>query len=71
MSVNQLMGHKEGLLFLEEADIIIILVGLPIIPVVLLLSKLIRWEDYLLRLWRKHSPKLPFINYLFPNSELT
>ena len=36
-----------------------LLIGLPTIPLILILSKMVRWEDYLLRLWRKYSPKLP------------
>jgi len=63
---RQVLGHKEGLNVMEKADPLFLLIGLPMIPVSLVLSKMLRWEDFILRLWRKHSSKLPFINYLFP-----
>ena len=61
----QVLGHKEGLNVMEQADPLFLLIGLPTIPVMLILGKMVRWEDYLLRLWRKHSPKLPLLNYFF------
>ncbi|XP_022094346.1 E3 ubiquitin-protein ligase MARCH5-like isoform X2 [Acanthaster planci] len=66
VTVMQVLGHKEGLDVMERADPLFLLIGLPTIPVMLILSKMIRWEDYLLRLWRKHSPKLPFWSYFYP-----
>jgi len=67
VTVMQVMGHKEGLNVMEQADPLFLLVGLPTIPVMLVLSKMVRWEDYLLRIWRKHSPKMakiPILNHL-------
>ena len=66
VTVMQVLGHKEGLDVMERADPLFLLIGLPTIPVMLILSKMIRWEDYILKLWRKHSPKLPFWSYFFP-----
>ena len=43
------------------------LIGLPTIPVMLMLGRLIRWEDALLKFWRKHSTKLPLFNLILPN----
>ena len=63
----QVLGHKEGLDVMERADPLFLLIGLPTIPLMLTLSKMIRWEDYVLKLWRKHSPKLPFWSKLFPD----
>ncbi|CAF4860309.1 unnamed protein product, partial [Rotaria magnacalcarata] len=28
---------------------------------------MIRWEEAVLKFWRKHSSKLPLMNYLFPS----
>ena len=64
----QVLGHKEGLNVMEKADPLFLLIGLPTIPVMLILGKMVRWEDYILRLWRKHSPKLPLLNYFFNSS---
>ena len=65
----QVLGHKEGLNVMEQADPLFLLIGLPTIPLMLVLGKMVRWEDYVLRLWRKHSSKLPLLNYLFSDGE--
>lgn len=62
----QVVGHKEGLDVMERADPLFLLIGLPTIPVMLILGKMIRWEDYVLRLWRKYSNKLQILNSIFP-----
>ncbi|CAF91014.1 unnamed protein product, partial [Tetraodon nigroviridis] len=62
----QVVGHKEGLDVMERADPLFLLIGLPTIPVMLILGKMIRWEDYVLRLWRKYSSKLQILNSIFP-----
>jgi E3 ubiquitin-protein ligase MARCH5 len=64
------LGHKEGLNVMEKADPLIMLIGLPTIPVMLMLGRLIRWEDAVLKFWRKHSTKLPLLSLIFPNSKL-
>ncbi|RXM94158.1 E3 ubiquitin-protein ligase MARCH5 [Acipenser ruthenus] len=51
---------------MERADPLFLLMGLPTIPVMLVLGKMIRWEDYLLRLWQKHSGKLQLLSGLVP-----
>lgn len=53
---------------MERADPLFLLIGLPTIPVMLILGKMIRWEDYVLRLWRKYSNKLQILNSIFPGS---
>ncbi|KAM4634957.1 E3 ubiquitin-protein ligase MARCHF5 isoform 1-T3 [Polymixia lowei] len=55
VTVMQVVGHKKGLYVMERADPLFLLMGLPTIPVVLVLGKMIRWEDYLVRLWQRHS----------------
>ena len=54
---------------MEKSDPLFLLIGLPTIPAVLILGRMIRWEEAVLKLWRKHSVKLPLMNYLFPNSK--
>ncbi|XP_069609895.1 E3 ubiquitin-protein ligase MARCHF5 isoform X2 [Ranitomeya imitator] len=66
VTVMQAIGHKEGLDVMERADPLFLLIGLPTIPVMLILGKMIRWEDYVLRLWRKYSNKLQILNSIFP-----
>ncbi|XP_053407856.1 E3 ubiquitin-protein ligase MARCHF5-like isoform X2 [Mercenaria mercenaria] len=67
VTVMQVLGHKEGLSVMEGSDPLVLLIGLPLIPSMLILGKMIRWEDYVLRLWRKHCMKSPILKYLFPN----
>ena len=62
----QVLGHKEGLEVMEKADPLFPLVGLPTIPLALVLGKMVRWEDHLLRLWRRHFSKISVLSYLFP-----
>ncbi|TWW66177.1 E3 ubiquitin-protein ligase MARCH5 [Takifugu flavidus] len=53
VTVMQVVGHKKGLYVMERADPLFLLMGLPAIPVVLVLGKMIHWEDYIVRLWQK------------------
>lgn len=69
VTIMQVLGHKEGLNVMEKADPLIMLIGLPAIPMMLMLGRLVRWEDAVLKFWRKHSTKLPLINLIFPNNE--
>ncbi|XP_043940323.1 E3 ubiquitin-protein ligase MARCHF5-like [Protopterus annectens] len=62
VTVMQVVGHKKGLDVMERADPLFLLMGLPTIPVMLVLGKMIRWEDYVLRMWRKYSNKLQIIS---------
>ena len=57
MFTSQVVGHKKGLYVMERADPLFLLMGLPTIPVVLVLGKMIRWEDYIVRLWQRYSYK--------------
>ncbi|XP_065352370.1 E3 ubiquitin-protein ligase MARCHF5-like [Cloeon dipterum] len=67
ITVLQVMGKKEGVFFMETADPLTLLVGLPSIPLVLILSKLIHWEDYLLQFVRRQVQSLPALGYLMPS----
>lgn len=66
VTVMQVVGHKKGLDVMERADPLFLLMGLPTIPVMLVLGKMIRWEDYMLRMWRKYSNKLQIISSMMP-----
>ncbi|CAG05408.1 unnamed protein product, partial [Tetraodon nigroviridis] len=54
VTVMQVVGHKKGLFVMERADPLFLLMGLPAIPVVLVLGKMIHWEDYIVRLWQRY-----------------
>lgn len=49
ITVLQVLGHNEGLEILENTDHIFLMVALPAIPICLVLGRMIRWEDYILR----------------------
>lgn len=66
VTVMQVVGHKKGLDLMERADPLFLLMGLPTIPVMLILAKMIRWEDFVLRMWRKYSSKLQVLSSIFP-----
>ncbi|CAF0737643.1 unnamed protein product [Didymodactylos carnosus] len=66
-----ILGHKEGLSVMEKADPLFLLIGLPTIPTGLILGRMIRWEDAVLKFWRKHSSKLPLMHYLFPEDHIS
>jgi E3 ubiquitin-protein ligase MARCH5 len=63
----QVVGHKEGLSVMEKADPLILLVGLPTIPIMLILGKMVRWEDSVLAFLRRNSKKVPLLKRLFPS----
>jgi E3 ubiquitin-protein ligase MARCH5 len=53
------MGYEEGRRLVDEADILLLIIGLPAIPIGLILAKLIKWEDFILKLWRRSAFSLP------------
>ena len=61
----QVLGHKEGIGLMEQADPLFLFLGLPAIPFGLFVAKLLRWEEAVLRAWRKHSNKLPLFGSLY------
>jgi len=62
--IIEFVGNENGKSVIEQSDLIVLLVGLPSIPVVLILSKLIRWEDQILKLWFKNNFRIPLIGYI-------
>lgn len=55
----EVMGVEDSKRILDESDPLLLIIGLPVIPIALILAKLIKWEDFLLRLWRRRVFKLP------------
>jgi len=66
ITVMQVVGYQEGMTQMEASDPLVLLVGLPTIPIFLILGKMVRWEDKVLRLIRASVQKLPFLKYLLP-----
>lgn len=63
----QVVGHKDGLTMMEQADPLVLLVGLPTIPIMLVLGKMLRWEDQALSLLRRHACKVPILRHFLPS----
>lgn len=59
ISIIQVMGYDEGRRLIDEADPLLLVIGLPVIPVGLILAKLIKWEDFILKMWRRSALNLP------------
>ncbi|UYV67350.1 hypothetical protein LAZ67_5000312 [Cordylochernes scorpioides] len=69
VTVMQVLGHKEGLGAMEQTDPLFLLVGLPTIPVMLILGKMLRWEEYVLRLFCRYSARIPLLKYLLSSEQ--
>lgn len=65
--IVQIMGQESGLELMESADPLMLLVGLPTIPVALILGKLINWEDTALTFLRRNARKVPVLKYILPS----
>ena len=57
-TIMQIFGSREGLELIEKGDPLFLLIVMPAIPICLVLGKLVKWEDLVLKLWRKHSKKV-------------
>ncbi|CAH8525017.1 unnamed protein product [Heterobilharzia americana] len=69
VTVMQVYGHRQGLQAMRLTDPPLLLLGLPTIPLCLILAKAIQWEARLLILWRNYISRLPFIQ-LFRRKDL-
>lgn len=67
VTVMQVVGHKDGLTMMEQADPLVLLVGLPTIPIMLVLGKMLRWEDQALSFLRRHACKVPILRHFLPS----
>lgn len=59
ISIFQIMGYEDGRRLIDEADPLLLVIGLPVIPIGLILAKLIKWEDFILKMWRRSAFSLP------------
>ena len=50
-----ILDQKDALNIMENLDPLILLIGLPLIPLAIVACRFIRWEDALLKYWRKYS----------------
>lgn len=66
ITVMQVVGQKEGLAVMEQADPLVLLVGLPAIPIALVVGRLVRWEDTVLHFMRTYLPRVPLIKRILP-----
>jgi len=51
---------------MERADPLFLLVSLPLVPVGLVLGKMVRWQDPVLRFLRTRLPRFPLTKYILP-----
>ncbi|KAK4875193.1 hypothetical protein RN001_011615 [Aquatica leii] len=66
ITVMQVVGQKEGLAVMEQADPLVLLIGLPAIPIALIVGKMVRWEDAVLHFMRKYLVKVPLLKHILP-----
>ncbi|XP_018324431.1 E3 ubiquitin-protein ligase MARCH5 isoform X2 [Agrilus planipennis] len=61
ITIMQVVGQKEAITVMENADPLVLLIGLPAIPIALVVGKMVRWEDAVLTFMRKYLVKVPLI----------
>lgn len=69
VTVLQVVGQQDGLEMMEHADPLVMLIGLPAIPVGLVLGRMVRWEDMVLRVMQNRRGmvrKFPLLSWLLP-----
>lgn len=62
----KVVGQKEGLAVMEQADPLVLLIGLPAIPIALVVGKMVRWEDAVLHFMRRYIVKIPLLKHVLP-----
>lgn len=70
LTIMQAVGAKEGLALMEQSDPLFLLVGLPTVPVMLILGRLVRWEEALLGFLNKNIPRMPIVKHLLPTFQV-
>lgn len=69
ITILQVVGHQEGLDLMERADPLVLLIGLPAIPVGLVMGRMVRWEDIVLRIIQNKLGmvrKFPLLSLVLP-----
>lgn len=73
ITILQVTGYHDGLKLMDNTDPMMLLVALPAIPVTLILSRMIRWEDVVLKLIQARHARLrkfPLISLILPVADL-
>lgn len=55
LTLMLVLDQKDALNLMENLDPLLLLIGLPLIPLSIVASRFIRWEDTILKLWRNYS----------------
>ena len=71
LTFMQVVGSKEGMSIMEHADPLFLLIGLPTIPVLLVLGRMVRWEEAILNFLTKNIPRLPLFKYMLPSFQVS
>lgn len=69
ITILQVVGYHDGLRIMDNTDPLLLLVALPAIPVSLVLGRMIRWEDVVLRFIQakdNRARKFPLISLILP-----
>lgn len=73
ITILQVTGYHEGFKLMDNTDPMMLLVALPAIPVTLILSRMIRWEDLVLKLIQARHTRLrkfPLISLILPVADV-
>lgn len=71
VTILQTVGYNEGLALMERTEPIVLLIGLPAVTIGLVLGRLIRWEEFVLKFLQTKSFKVrtfPMLGLLLPIS---
>lgn len=71
LTIMQAVGAKEGLALMEQSDPLFLLIGLPTVPVMLILGRLVRWEEAVLGFLNRNVPRIPIIKHWLPSFQET
>ncbi|XP_053689939.1 E3 ubiquitin-protein ligase MARCHF5-like [Sabethes cyaneus] len=73
VTVLQTVGYEEGISLMQRAEPIVLLIGLPAIPIGLVFGRMIRWEEFVLRFLQTKSfsmQQFAILSLLLPISNL-
>jgi len=66
VTVMQVSGHEHGLNLMETADPLLLLVSLPLVPLGLVLAKMVRWQEPVLKFLRIYVPLFSLTKFILP-----
>jgi len=70
LTIMQAVGTTEALNLMEQSDPMFLLIGLPTVPVMLILGRLVRWEEAVLSFLVRNIPRMPVLKYLLPSFDV-